>query len=118
MKHIKLFLFLLIIFTNSLTAKVNTFDIHLKSDFKMSSNHLKLSELDKLFSGIKLSENFKNNFINNLDNENKHSIDFKNFVGLSYQNSKYKFSLSFTDRIYTSYNFKKDFFGKSLIFLR
>ena len=43
----------------------------------MSSNHLKLSEIDKLFSGIKLSENFKNNFINNLDNENKHNIDFK-----------------------------------------
>ena len=95
---------------NSLTAKVNTFDIHLSSDFKMSSNHLKLSELDKLFSGIKLSENFKNNFINNLDNENKHNIDFKNCGGLSYQNSKYKISLSFTDRIYTSYNLKKDFF--------
>ena len=76
----------------------------------MSSNHLKLSEIDKLFSGIKLSENFKNNFINNLDNENKHNIDFKNYVGLSYQKSKYKISLSFTDRIYTSYNLKKDFF--------
>ena len=95
---------------NSLTAKVNTFDIHLSSDFKMSSNHLKLSEIDKLLSGIKLSENFKNNFINNLDNENKHNIDFKNYVVLSYQNSKYKISLSFTDRIYTSYNLKKDFF--------
>ena len=110
MKHIKLFLIFIIIFTNSLTAEVNTFDINLSSDFKMSSNHLKLSELDKLFSGIKLSENFKNNFINNLDNENKHNIDFKNYVGLSYQNSKYKISLSFTDRIYTSYNLKKDFF--------
>ena len=32
----------------------------------MGSNHQKLSEIDKLFSGIKLSENFKNNFINNL----------------------------------------------------
>ena len=110
MKHIKLFLIFIIIFTNSLTAEVNTFDINLSSDFKMSSNHLKLSELDKLFSGIKLSENFKNNFINNLDNENKHNIDFKNCLGLSYQNSKYKISLSFTDRIYTSYNLKKDFF--------
>ena len=112
MKHIKLFLIFIIIFTNSLTAEVNTFDINLSlsSDFKMSSNHLKLSEIDKLFSGIKLSENFKNNFINNLDNENKHNIDFKNYVGLSYQNSKYKISLSFTDRIYTSYNLKKDFF--------
>ena len=75
MKHIKLFLIFIIIFTNSLTAEINTFDINLSSDFKMSSNHLKLSELDKLFSGIKLSENFKNNFINNLDNENKHNID-------------------------------------------
>ena len=112
MKHIKLLLIFVIIFTNSLTAEVNTFDINLSlnSDFKMSSNHLKLSEIDKLFSGTKLSENFKNNFINNLDNENKHNIDFKNYVGLSYQNSKYKISLSFTDRIYTSYNLKKDFF--------
>ena len=110
MKHIKLFLIFIIIFTNSLTAEVNTFDINLSSDFKMSSNHLKLSEIDKLLSGIKLSENFKNNFINDLDNENKHNIDFKNCLGLSYQNSKYKISLSLTDRIYTSYNLKKDFF--------
>ena len=110
MKHIKLFLIFIIIFTNSLAAEVNTFDINLSSDFKMSSNHLKLSEIDKLFSGIKLSENFKNNFINDLDNENKHNTDFKNCLGLSYQNSKYKISLSFTDRIYTSYNLKKDFF--------
>jgi len=110
LKHIKLFLIFIIIFTNSLTAEVNTFDINLSSDFKMSSNHLKLSEIDKLLSGIKLSENFKNNFINDLDNENKHNIDFKNCLGLSYQNSKYKISLSLTDRIYTSYNLKKDFF--------
>ena len=110
MKYIKLFLIFVTIFTNSLTAEVSTFDINLSSDFKISSNHLKLSEIDKLFSGTKLSENFKNNFINNLDNENKHNIDFKNYVGLSYQNSKYKISLSFTDRIYTSYNLKKDFF--------
>ena len=110
MKHIKLFLIFIIIFTNSLTAEVNTFDINLSSDFKMSSNHLKLSEIDKLLSGIKLSENFKNNFINDLDNENKHNIDFKNCLGLSYQNSKHKISLSLTDRIYTSYNLKKDFF--------
>ena len=75
MKHIKLFLIFVIIFAYSLTAEENTFDINLSSDFKMSSNHLKLSEIDKLFSGIKLSENFKNNFINNLDNENKHNID-------------------------------------------
>ena len=110
MKYIKLLLVFITIFANSLTAEVNTFDINLSSDFKISSNHLKLSEIDKLFSGINLSENFKNNFINNLDNENKHNIDFKNYVGLSYQNSKYKISLSFTDRIYTSYNLKKDFF--------
>lgn len=110
MKHIKLFLVFIIIFTNSLTAEVNTFDINLSSDFKIRSNHLKLSEIDKLLSGIKLSENFKNNFINDLDNENKHNIDFKNCLGLSYQNSKLKISLSLTDRIYTSYNLKKDFF--------
>ena len=110
MKYIKLLLVFITIFANSLTAEVNTFDINLSSDFKISSNHLELSEIDKLFSGINLSENFKNNFINNLDNENKHNIDFKNYVGLSYQNSKYKISLSFTDRIYTSYNLKKDFF--------
>ena len=110
MKNIKLFLIFITIFTNSLTAELNTFDINLSSDFKMSSNHLKLSEIDKLFSAIKLSENFKNNFINDLDNENKHNIDFKNYVGLSYQNFKYKINLSFTDRIYTSYNLKKDFF--------
>ena len=110
MKYIKLFLIFVTIFTNSLTAEVSTFDINLSSDFKISSNHLKLSEIDKLFSGTKLSENFKNNIINNLDNENKHNIDFKNCGGLSYQNSKYKISLSFTDRIYTSYNLKKDFF--------
>ena len=110
MKHIKLLLIFIIIFAYSLTAEENTFDINLSSDFKMSSNHLKLSEADRLFSGIKLSENFKNNFINNLDNENKHNVDFKNYVGLSYQNSKYKINLSFTDRIYTSYNLKKDFF--------
>ena len=110
MKYIKLLLVFITIFANSLTAEVNTFDINLSSDFKMSSNHLKLSEIDKLLSGTKLSENFKNNFVNDLDNENKHNIDFKNYVGLSYQNSKYKISLSFTDRIYTSYNLKKDFF--------
>ena len=110
MKYIKLFLIFITIFTNRLTAEVNTFDINLSSDFKIRSNHLKLSEIDKLLSGIKLSENFKNNFINDLDNENKHNIDFKNCLGLSYQNSKLKISLSLTDRIYTSYNLKKDFF--------
>ncbi len=110
MKHIKLSLIFIIIFTNSLTTEANTFDINLTSDLKMSSNHLKFSEIDKLLSGIKLSENFKNNFIDNTYKENKHNIDFKNYLELTYLNSKYKINLSFTDRIYTSYNVKKDFF--------
>tara|TARA_B100000989_G_scaffold122298_1_gene90331 strand:- start:2508 stop:3740 length:1233 start_codon:yes stop_codon:yes gene_type:complete len=110
LKHIKLSLIFIIIFTNSLTTEANTFDINLTSDLKMSSNHLKFSEIDKLLSGIKLSENFKNNFIDNTYKENKHNIDFKNYLELTYLNSKYKINLSFTDRIYTSYNVKKDFF--------